>query len=112
MKGEPQDRRMNVDSIGDYLASDVGPLEDRRQRAWISMVQGGHRIEKVSDMGDPHVEAANGLVIRSLRVTEGSDRSVVHQGTDCLRTSRQLRRDRHHLESIAEQSVNVIENGW
>ena len=75
-------------------------------------MQRDHRVEQVRDVGDSHLETADGLVVVGLRVSEGGDRSLVHQSANDLGTGRQFRRDGHHLEGVAEQGVDVVDNGF
>ena len=106
---EPDDGRVDVDAVGDHLARDVGPLEDRRQRPGVAMVQRGHGVEQVSDVRDTRVETLHRLVVCRVRMSERGDRFVVHEGLDDVRAAGQLRRHGHHPEAVAEQGINVAQ---
>jgi len=72
-KSEPQNSRVDVNTVADKLSGNMFCLEYCHQRARRAMVAGHHGVEQMCHVREPSVEAGKSLLVRGGRVSERGD---------------------------------------
>ena len=99
-KNQPDRCRVDVDAIADQLCPDLGVFRCRGDHAGVPVVNAGHGVEHMGQMGGAGVKYGLGLVVGAVRVGHGHGSQILGPGGE-LHRPRQLRGQIHDFDQAA-----------